>query len=160
MSLKFTGLNFAKREVPLLTGGVFEFDAVATDDTVFALISTSASKTVSGNPNTGAIRKILSDLYRFEQLPNEEAIRALVFSELTMVEKFKREQSRGRVSENIQIIHAPLPDEIQGLVERARALSRDEQSSRKPGATLDHEVLKKALGADAYERLVMKKGEE
>jgi len=154
----FPGRSFFKRLVPLRDGGTFQFDAVADDESVFGLISTSGYKTVRGNDNTGAIRKIESDLLMFERFDRDggpEAKLVLAFTELTMADGFIRKQNRGRVRKDILILHVPLPPEVQLLVEADRAASRREQGAPEQ-PELNHEVLRQALGS-SYDRLVMKK---
>ncbi|WP_147446959.1 hypothetical protein [Corallococcus sp. CA054B] len=140
LPVQFPGRTFFKKRLSLSDGGTFEFDAVADDESVIGLVSTSTWKTVTGNANTGAIRKIRSDLLRFTQLPNSSSILVLGFTEFATAEGFLREKNRGKISSRVEIIHFPLPKDIQLLVEAGRVESRSEQRTR-PVAAINVEAL-------------------
>ncbi|XXF79757.1 hypothetical protein P2318_08350 [Myxococcaceae bacterium GXIMD 01537] len=141
---QFPGRAFFKKRLPLRDGGTFEFDAVADDESVIGLVSTSTWKTVTGNANTGAIRKIRADLLRFTQLPSLSSTMVLGFTELATAEGFLREKNRGKISSRVEIIHFPLPEDIQILVEAGRVESRSEQRTR-PMAAISVEALPEHL---------------
>jgi hypothetical protein len=50
----FPSKIFSKRSIKLNTGGVFEFDCVDDEQSIFAHISTSKGKTFSGKVSTGS----------------------------------------------------------------------------------------------------------
>ena len=86
---------FAKRELTLAWGGVFEFDAVSENGRTAVCISTSPSRTASGNLAVGKIQKIKADTLYLLNAKSLEA-RVLMFTEKSMLEHFNKERRAGR----------------------------------------------------------------
>src|SRR5687767_2344155 len=61
MPLQF-GQQFRKERLRLLSGGVFEFDAVSPDDRIVASISTSCGVTSGGKHPAGKVNKLRGDV--------------------------------------------------------------------------------------------------
>ena len=56
------GVNFEKRNLPLITGGTHKFDAVSDDLQVIGAIKISGGKTVSGKNPSGKIKGAEADI--------------------------------------------------------------------------------------------------
>ena len=85
------GQPFYRERVQLTSGGVFDFDAVSSDKTIIASISTSGSRTASGKYATGKMMKLRSDIL-FLLMTN--AVRRLVI----LCETDRNDHERQQVS--------------------------------------------------------------
>ena len=118
------GQRFSRERVDLSSGGVFDFDAVSTDGTIVANISTSGSKTVRGKHGTGKMLKVRSDIFF---LLLAKAHRKLVLlTESDMCERWLSEVENGRVPDSIEFVHVEIPDDLDLKLKASReAASRE-----------------------------------
>ena len=122
------GRKFSRERVALTSGGVFDFDAVSHDGTVVANISTSGSKTRTGNHAVGKMLKVRSDVY-FLLLAKADR-KLVLLTELDMHEQWLREADRGRVPDSIEFVHVKLPETLDAELRTARGRASAEVSPR------------------------------
>lgn len=125
----FPEKKFEKKSVKLITGGEFEFDCVDKDESIFAHISTSKGKTISGKPSTGPIHKIRGEALWFHLLDNNPSRKLFIFTESSLKEVFEVEMKTGRWPASFELIHIALPSDYQQEIEDLRTLSRNELRS-------------------------------
>jgi len=120
------GQEFTKKKLALAWGATFEFDAVSTDGSIVAVISTSKYKTGGGKHGTGKCHKVLVDLgYLFNTACTT---RIAIFSEECMCKWFKLQQSKGRVAPNVEILCVGIPNDLRAELESAREKATREVS--------------------------------
>jgi len=112
------GQEFTKRNVPLTSGGEFEFDAVSDDGKTVANISTSGPKTAGRNPGSGKINKVRSDIY-FLLLSTADR-KLMLLTEGEMCEWWLRERDKGRVPVCIEFRHVDIPEGLNEELEASR----------------------------------------
>jgi hypothetical protein len=122
------GQRFRRERVPLISGGVFDFDAVSDDDKIVAAISTSGATTASGKLAVGKLLKIRSDML-FLVLARAER-KLIVLTEEDMVELCLKEREGGRVPTEIEFMHAEIPSSLRAKLTKARASASDEVQPR------------------------------
>jgi hypothetical protein len=120
------GQPFYRERVQLTSGGVFDFDAVSADKTIIASISTSGSRTASGNYATGKMMKLRSDILYLLMTKAER--RLVILCETDMYERCQRELAAGRLPKEIEFLHAPLPDDLAVRLFAARQIGSSEVS--------------------------------
>lgn len=120
---QFFGMKFVRERLTLRSGGVFDFDAVSSDETIVATVSTSGSKTASGKHAVGKLMKIRSDMLFLLMAPAERRI--VVLTEQDMYDRCMKERESGRVPPEIEFICAEIPDEL-----RLRLIDAKGESSR------------------------------
>ena len=127
---EFKGMLFAPQNLPLSSGGTFEFDAVDMPSKNIAIcISTSKRKTRSGKENTGAVHKIRGDMY-FLLLAKVER-RVIVFTDKDLFDRFEDERiNRRRVAGGIEFMHARLPSNLREVVGRIQQDASSEQGGK------------------------------
>ena len=118
------GESFFRERVRLSSGGVFDFDAVNRERTVIATISTSSARTASGNWATGALMKLRSDVLFLVLAAPKRSL--LIFSEKSMYELCQKEVAVGRMPQQLEFFHAPLPSDLAGKLAQAKKRSSDE----------------------------------
>jgi len=89
----------------LSSGGVFDFDAVSTDKTIIASISTSGARTASGKHAVGKLMKLRSDMLFL--LLSSASRKLLILCEPDMHALCQRELDGGRVPKEIEFFRAP-----------------------------------------------------
>ncbi len=104
------GQRFSRERIPLTSGGVFDFDAVSADHKTVAVISTSGSKTASGNPGVGKMNKIRSDIY-FLLLASAER-KLVLLTEQDMYARWVKEVENGRVPSSIEFVRVEIPTDL------------------------------------------------
>jgi hypothetical protein len=117
------GQQFRRERMRLSSGGVFDFDAVSSDDRMVASISTSGGKTSSGKLAVGKLHKLRADMLFLTMVTAER--RLMVLTEPDMFEVCLKEQRGGRVPAGIEFHLVALPAELAGNLRTAR-----EQASR------------------------------
>jgi hypothetical protein len=127
LPLHWPGKCFAPRKMKLTWGGSFAFDAVSEDQEIVAAISTSAARTATGKLATAKYQKLKTDALYLLHLESD-ARRVMVFTESCMQEYFVRVAKLGRFPSNIELLHIPLPVELQAKVIVGRALASKETS--------------------------------
>ncbi len=128
----FPGKSFSKKEIQLTTGGVFEFDCVAADESIFAHVSTSKGVTASGNVSTGPIHKVRGESLWFHLLDKPKARKVFIFTEQSLKKVFEDEAQRGRWPKEFEMFHLELPPDFQKEIEKLRDQSRDELKATSP----------------------------
>jgi len=118
-----------RERIQLLSGGVFEFDAVSSDESICCSISTSKARTRSGKLGVGKFMKIRSDMYFLLLTPATR--KCIVLTESDMYELCERERESGRIHPDIEFILAKIPDELRSKLETARQIASAEVA---PGA--------------------------
>lgn len=129
--------TFRETNVKLVPGGSFKFDAVSDDDKIVALISTSRSRTSTGNKARGQINKLRADILFLTMLSKKKE-RVLIFSERDLYEEIEREQKNARrLPKGIKLMHVVLPEKLDFKLAIARERASKEMSSskRKPKTT-------------------------
>ena len=121
------GQPFHRERVRLAPGGVFDFDAVSSDRSVVATISTSGSRTASGKHAVGKILKIRADMLFLLLAPATR--RLVVLTERDLYERCLQERAGGRVPQQIEFVHAELPQPLQA---RLRTAQRAASAESKP----------------------------
>ena len=125
MPMQYGG-RFSRERLPLRSGGVFDFDAVSDNHLIVATISTSGSKTASGKHAVGKLLKLRSDML-FLTLVNARQ-RIIVLTEQEMFVQCKKEAQGGRVPQEIEFAHAPIPDQLRARLSTARQKASRESS--------------------------------
>lgn len=123
------GQRFHRNRVRLISGGVFDFDAVSADGTTIATISTSGAKTSGGKLAVGKLMKLRSDMLVLMLAAPKRA--AVILTERDMYELCEKEKEAGRVPRNVEFYHAPLPCDLAEKLKLARQVSSDEVSPRR-----------------------------
>lgn len=125
----FSGHLFQEASPALIWGGRFDFDAVSQDGTIVGLISTSTLKTSGGNYGSGKVNKILKDCLYLLYVEGARK-RFLAFTETCMKHEFETMKEKGRFPPEIQLIHTPLPSDLNKKVKAVRQKASDEVSPR------------------------------
>jgi len=126
---RFDRKSFSKRKMKLTWGGEFDVDAVSTDGRIVVLISTSTFLTTGGKSGAGKCYKIMKDTLYLLHVKNVSR-RVLAFSDKSMLEHFEQEKRNGRFPPEIELLHVPLPADIQRRVVAARRAASAEVSPR------------------------------
>lgn len=122
------GQQFHRERVPLISGGVFDFDAVSADGTIVASISTSGATTSSGKRAVGKLLKIRSDMLFL--LLAEAQRRLVVLTERDMYDLCLSEAKAGRVPEEIEFAHVSIPEGLEGRLKDSRKRASSEVSPK------------------------------
>jgi hypothetical protein len=123
------GQKFHRERVRLTSGGVFDFDAVSADGMTVASISTSNARSSGGNHAVGKLMKLRSDmLFLLLAAPRRAAV---ILTERDMYELCEKEKQAGRVPQNIEFHHAPLPQDLAAKLKLAKKVSSDEVSPKR-----------------------------
>lgn len=129
------GSQFHRERVGLEWGGIFDFDAVSTDGTIVAAISTSAGKTASGKLAVGQIMKMRSDVLFL--LHAKAKRRVMVFTESDMFQVSQQEMQVGRLPKSIEFTRAEIPPELQIRLREARKKASQEVTPAAIDSTRD-----------------------
>ena len=120
-------LSFAPKKLKLTWGGEFAFDAVSEDGSVVVAVSTSAARTATGKLATAKYQKLKTDAFYLLHIEST-AEKAMIFTEPCMKEYFVQHAKFGRFPPDIELLHIPLPAELQRQVEATRARASQETS--------------------------------
>lgn len=126
----YPGVRFSGSKRKLKWDGSFAFDAVSDDGTIVVSISTSAARTASGKLATAKFQKLKSDALYLLNLKHD-ARRVMAFTEMSMCEYFQAAASAGRFPPNIDLVHVPLPDNLNARVLASRDIASRETSPAK-----------------------------
>lgn len=118
------GQQFRRERVRLSSGGVFDFDAVSTDDRIVASISTSSGKTSGGKYPVGKVHKLRADMLFLIMATAERRI--IVLTEPDMHAICLKEAESGRVPAGVEFLVAELPPDLAARLRDARELSSRE----------------------------------
>jgi len=125
---KHFGVNFYRDRVKLRSGGMFDFDAVTTDKSIVATISTSGAKTSGGKLAVGKMMKIRSDMLFLTMVDAKRRI--VVLTERDMYEQCLKEAQGGRVPQEIEFVFAPLLEDMNARLIAARQSCSTESLGR------------------------------
>ena len=120
--------EFVQKKIRLSSEGFFEFDAVNNDETIVVNISTSSALTSGGKRGSGKLQKIRADIYFLLLLPDSVKRRLLLFTESDMVKLCQKEQEKGRIPRDIEILFVKLPEHIQQQLQAAKKKASDEMT--------------------------------
>lgn len=134
------GQEFYRNRVKLSAGGVFDFDAVSSDKTIAASISTSSAKTTSGKHAVGKLMKLRSDML-FLLMAEGLTKRYIVLTEESMHTACLKERSGGRAPREIEFLLARIPAELESRLVQARAIASKEVSPAAIQETIPDELL-------------------
>ena len=123
------GQRFRRERVPLIGGGVFDFDALGEDDATVATISTSGASMAGGKLAVGKLLKIRSDMLFL--LLAKATRRVVVLTEPDMYRLCIKEKEGGRVPPNIEFVQATIPDHLACKLREAKRLASKEVSPGK-----------------------------
>lgn len=125
---------FRERQLPLIWGGSFNFDAVSDDGRIAANISTSKAITRGKSKGEGKFHKIFADtLYLLNANGLER--RMLLFTEQDMYYEFYRRRHIGRFPQEPQIdliLVDDIPQELRKGLEKSRNAASLEIKVEKP----------------------------
>lgn len=121
---KALGQTFHRERLRLSCGGAFDFDAVSTDGTVVATISTSGATTASGRQAVGKMLKIRSDMYFL--LLTQCQRRIVVLTEKDMLDLCTKEKASGCVPASIEFALAHIPEGFADRLRNARSVASKE----------------------------------
>lgn len=112
--------TFQERELPLIWGGLFNFDAVSDDGTIAANISTSKAITRRKRVGQGKFHKILADTFYLLNVRDVKR-KMLIFTERDMYDEFVRRRDNGRFPPEIEFILIDnIPLELRNGLEASR----------------------------------------
>ena len=100
------GVEFRSEHVRLSTGGFHVFDAVASDQSVVAVIRSASGRTANGQDSAAQITDCVAELYYLSLV--EAARRLLVLTSPEFHALFGKVM-RGKVAPGITVTHLPLP---------------------------------------------------
>jgi hypothetical protein len=123
------GADFERRQVRLMTGGLREFGAVATDASVVASIKTASGLTSGGKLPVGKIHSSVAELYFLSLV--EAPVRLLVLTTPDFHELFTR-ALEDKMAPGIEVICEPLPKDLQAEVEAVQRVASREVSPVQP----------------------------
>lgn len=124
------GLRFQKQRLRVGTkqdGSVaeHEFDAVSTDGTVVAAVKASSGRTARNRNPSGKIKDAYAELLFLSLVQSPR--RYLVLTDREFFDIFSKE-SDGKRPTGVELLHIPLPTELQRRVEAAKNAASDEVS--------------------------------
>lgn len=123
------GQQFRRERLRLSTGGLFDFDAVSTDNRIVASISTSGGRTSSGKLGAGKLHKLRADMLFLTMVEADR--RLIILTEQDMYKVCEREKLNRRVPLEIDFYLANLPPELDAKLRVARDLAaREVQPNR------------------------------
>jgi len=122
--------RFFKGQLQLLSGGVFEFDAISDDKKIVASISTNGGITAAGRKATPKLNKIRSDILFLLQC--EATQRLVLLSDAAMFKLCELELKNGRIPRQIEFIQVSLPYELEEQCRISRRIAAQEQGYKNP----------------------------
>lgn len=122
------GQPFHHGALRLISGGIFNFDAISEDGCIVANISTSDAKTAQGKHASGKIQKIRADMLFLLMAPADR--RLIVLTERDMFDFWEKEKRSGRVPVEIEFLRIELPGYLSIRLNEARRIASEEVSPR------------------------------
>ncbi|PJI37618.1 hypothetical protein [Ferrovibrio sp.] len=132
--------RFYRNRIKLESGGVFDFDAVSEDKSIAACISTSGGKTSRGKLAVGKLHKLRSDML-FLHMAVGVTQKLMILTELDMLELCEKEKTNGRTPSDIAFRHAPIPEDLQARLIKAREIASKEMTGEKVIDVIADELL-------------------
>ena len=123
--------QFRRERLRLSAGGVFDFDAVSSDNTIVANISTSSGITSGGKNPSGKIQKLRADMLFLLMVKAEK--RLIVLTEKGMYDLCLKEKSNGRVPLEIEFVLVEIPEMLAASLHNAKSIASKEVSPRDIG---------------------------
>jgi len=123
------GQSFKVKSLQLTPGGSFNFDAVSEDRSIVANISTSSCRTARGNIASAKIQKMRADMLFLIMVKADKRI--IVLCEKDMYDYLIKEKTNGRVPDEIEFLHAPIPENLNIALIAARVIAADEVTPKK-----------------------------
>ena len=151
------GMSFRRERLPLRSGGFFDFDAVSSDDSIVASISTSGSKTSRGKHASGKLLKLRSDMLFLTLV--EANHRLLILSERDMFELCEKEAAGGRVPPEIKFECAEIPDLLRERLVSARAKASSEVTVPQAQVGLGTQIASRFAGIGLDEPIPEQRGQ-
>jgi len=120
--------QFRRERLRLNSGGVFDFDAVSSDNTIVSNISTSSGITSGGKNPSGKIQKLRADMLFLLMVKAEK--RLIVLTEKGMYDLCLKEKSNGRVPLEVEFVLVELPESLAKSLQDAKSVASKEVSPR------------------------------
>jgi len=114
---------FGKQRLRLQPGGYHEFDAVADNGRVVASIKTASVRTSGGGHPAGNIMNCIAELYFLSLVRAPK--RLLILTSADFHELFV-EAMKGKIPRGIDIVHLPLPADVQVRLAAVQRAANDE----------------------------------
>jgi len=127
LAARFPEISFSKRKVKLTWGGEFEFDAVSSNGKIVGAVSTSTARTTTGKAAAAKYQKLKTDALYLLHV-HEASHYFMVFTELPMLNYFKKQRDIGRFPPEIELLHIALPPDIHLTVSKSRQIASLETS--------------------------------
>lgn len=116
--------NFNKKKLKMQNRGVFEFDAVDSNDEIVANISTASSETHRGKRGSGKLSKLRADCLMLSLV--DAKIKMMLLTENSMFNLALKEQNEGRLPIDIIIVKVDLPSELTEKLALAQRIASEE----------------------------------
>jgi hypothetical protein len=120
--------QFRRERLRLNSEGVFDFDAVSSDKTIVANISTSSGITSGGKNPSGKIQKLRADMLFLLMVKTDR--RLIVLTEKSMYDLCLKEKANGRVPREIEFVLVELPESLAKSLQEAKPIASKEVSPR------------------------------
>ncbi|MGH3881575.1 MAG: hypothetical protein ACRDSK_31520 [Actinophytocola sp.] len=114
---------FHKRTLRLQTGGDHEFDAVSDNGRIVASVKTASGRTSGGGHPAGTVVNCIAELYFLTQVRARRRLLVLTSPEFHTI--FMR-AVQGKIAAGIEIVHIPLPAELQARLSAVQQVANDE----------------------------------
>ena len=118
-----------KAFLPCADGGRFECDAVSTDGTTAAMITTSGARAAGGRRAAGSVQKVQLDVQNLSRVLGPSR-RLLLCTQPDMYKGLVEQQRRGRLPASVEIQLVVLPSDIREQLDHHRQISIDEQRGK------------------------------
>jgi hypothetical protein len=125
------GKLFERKKCRLNTDAEVEFNAVSQDGRIIAFISTSTPLVPKGTVGRGKLSKVRSDAL-FLSMAEGKLERLLIYTDKEMRDFVAGEHRAGRLPENITVLHAALPGNLQTEVIASRKKASKELARATP----------------------------
>ena len=120
--------QFRRERLRLNSEGVFDFDAVSSDNTIVANISTSSGITSGGKNPSGKIQKLRADMLFLLMVKADR--RLIVLTEKSMYDLCLKEKANGRVPSEIEFVLVELPESLAKSLQEVKSIASKEVSPR------------------------------
>jgi hypothetical protein len=120
------GVRFTRRTVPLTghgTAGQHQFAAVSDDGRIVASVKSLSGRTTGENLPSAKIDSSYAEIYYLSLVQSEKKL--LVLTDLEFYRLFSK-QSEGMVVRSVDILHCPLPLELERVKEAVRVAASAE----------------------------------
>ena len=125
LSLQFPGRVFTERQVTLVSGSHYRFDAVSEDNQIVAAILSNRPKTRTGRENTGGVRKAMDDIGWLQELP-ENVSKIMIFTDSGFRDLIRKRSER-KGMDDIRMMVCSLPKDLAELLQQTLDKASQEQ---------------------------------